>query len=129
MKVWYGARLCCLRPGMLCVIALALTGLPGCKKCGDAVTAQITGPATMHVGEAIQLVVTNTYSDAPSNPVQPGFRSISWDSSNPSVLTVSLDGLARGVAPGTATITATPFANCVGAIDRIPGTLTITVVP
>ena len=121
---------CYMRLSTLLVVALALTILPGCRKCtsGD-VTAQVTGPATIHVDEVVQLIVTNTYSDTPSSPVQPSFRSIRWESSNPNILTVSLDGAARGIAPGMATVTATPLVNCAGPIDRIPGTLTITVVP
>lgn len=129
MHCLHSARPCCQHLGALFVIALTLISLPACKKCPGDVNVQITGPATIRVGEIVQLDATYAYSDAPFNPVQPGFRSVSWESSETHVLSVSLDGAVRGIAPGTATVTATPFVSCYGPIDRISGTLTITVVP
>ena len=94
------------------------------------VTAQVTGPATVHVGEVIQLAVTLTFSDGTSNPLQPSeISAVIFDSSNTSVLTVSEAGEVRGIAPGTATVTATPSVTSTGTGKRTAGTIAITVVP
>jgi Bacterial Ig-like domain (group 2) len=75
--------------------------------------------------------VTLTFSDGTSNPLQPSqFAAVViFDSSNTSVLTVSEAGEVRGIAPGTATVTATPSVTSTGSGQRTAGTIAITVVP
>jgi hypothetical protein len=113
------------------VVGLALISLTACfGEYSRDVTAQVTGPATVRVGEVIQLAVTLTFSDGTSGLVQPSqTSSIILESSNTSVLTVSVDGVARGIAPGTATVTATPSVTSTGTGKRTAGTIAITVVP
>ena len=116
------------RTGTL-VVALAFISLMACEYSRD-VTAHVTGPATLRVGEVIQLAVTLTFSDGTSNPLQPSqISSVMFDSSNTSVLTVSEAGEVRGIALGTATVTATPSATTTGTGKRTAGTIAITVVP
>jgi Bacterial Ig-like domain (group 2) len=112
------------------VVALAFTSLIACGEYSRDVTAQVTGPTTVRVGEAIQLAVTLTFSDGTSSPLGPS--RIGWvmfESSNTSVLTVSEAGEVRGIAPGTAIVTATPDATTTGTGKRTEGTIAITVVP
>ena len=111
------------------VVALAFVSLTACGEYGRDVTAHVTGPTTVRVGEVIQLAVTLTFSDGTSNLVQPSQLSwVTFDSSNTSVLTVSEAGEVRGIAPGTATVTATPDATTTGTGKRTAGTIAITVV-
>jgi hypothetical protein len=113
----------------LLVVSLALCGLTACEYRRD-VTAQVTGPATLRVGEVARLAVTLTFSDGTSNLLQPSqIASIVLESSNTSVLTVSAAGEVRGIAPGTATVTATPSVTTTGTGKRTAGTIAITVVP
>jgi hypothetical protein len=116
---------------ILLVVALVLISLTACgREYGRDVTAQVTGPATTRVGEVIQLTVTLTFSDGTSNPVQPSqTSSIILESSNMNVLTVSAAGEVRGIAPGTATVKATPSVTSTGTGKRIAGTVAITVIP
>ena len=84
----------------------------------------------MRVGEVIQLAVTLTFSDGTSNPLAPSqMGSIVFDSSNTIVLTVSQAGEVRGIAPGTATVTATPSVTSTGTGKRTAGTIALTVLP
>jgi hypothetical protein len=111
------------------VVALALASLTACGEYSRDVTAQVTGPATVRVGEVIQLAVTLTFSDGTSNPLQPSqIGEVIFDSSNTSVLTVSEAGEVRGIGPGTATVTATPSVTSTGTGKRTAGTIAITVV-
>src|SRR6266516_1475390 len=73
--------------------------------------------ATILVGGTQQL--TATPLDADGNPLSG--RTVTWVSSNTAVATVSASGLVTGVAPGSATITATS--------EGKSGTATITVNP
>jgi hypothetical protein len=120
-----------MRGTRLPVVALALISLTACfSEYSRDVTAQVTGPATVRVGEVIQLAVTLTFSDGTSNPVQPSqTSSIIMESSNTSVLTVSVAGEVRGIAPGTATVKATPSVMSTGTGKRTAGTIAIAVVP
>ncbi|MSO55636.1 MAG: hypothetical protein EXQ55_01750 [Acidobacteria bacterium] len=115
----------------LLVVAIALVSLTACgREYGRDVTAHVTGPSTVRVGEVIQLAVTLRYSDGTSTPLQPSQSSgVVLESSNTSVLTVSVAGEVRGIAPGTATVTATPSVTSTGTGNRIAGTIAITVVP
>ena len=83
------------------------------------------------MGEEVQLVVTDTtYPRA--NLMQPSANPSSWTSSDPAVLTVSGNGLARGVTPGHVTVTVKPWVLCGGGVyesRQALGTLAITVVP
>jgi PKD repeat protein len=92
-----------------------ILGLPA----ADLVTVAVT-PATpaVAIGGAQQLVATATYSDGSSRDVT---SASAWTSATPAVATVNgTTGAARGVAPGTAAITAT-FGNKAGS-----ATLTVT---
>lgn len=115
----------------LLVVALLFTSLAACgREYGRDVTAQVTGPATVRVGEVIQLAVTLAFSDGTSNLVQPSqTSSVDLESSNTSVLTVSVAGQVRGIAPGTAIVKATPSVTSTGTGKRTAGTIAITVVP
>src|SRR4051794_1038263 len=98
-----------LRSFLVAIVAsLALAACePALYKRG--VTASVTGPSTLQVGEVAQLAVTLTFSDGASYPVEPSRSSyIRLQSSNPGVLSVSSRGEVRGIAPGTATVTVTP---------------------
>ena len=111
-------------------VALALASLTACGEYSRDVTAQVTGPATVRVGEVIQLAVTLIFSDGTSNPLEPSqISEVTFESSNANVLTVSEVGEVRGNAPGTATVTATPAATSTGTGKRTAGTIAITVVP
>ncbi|HEX9884929.1 MAG TPA: Ig-like domain-containing protein [Longimicrobiales bacterium] len=61
------------------------------------------GAGAVLVGETLQLTVT--LEDAGGNPLTG--RTVTWDSSDDDVATVSGTGLVTGVAPGDVTITAT----------------------
>ena len=82
-----------------------------------ASVAVTPGSATVSVGGTQQL--TATPLDADGNPLSG--RTVTWVSSNTAVATVSASGLVTGVAPGSATITATS--------EGKSGTATITVNP
>jgi uncharacterized protein YjdB len=112
------------------VVALTFISLMACGEYSRDVTAQVTGPASVRVGEVIQLAVTLTFSDGTSNLLQPSqISGVVFESSNTSVLTVSMAGEVRGIAPGTATVTATPSVTSTGTGKRTAGTIVITVVP
>jgi alpha-tubulin suppressor-like RCC1 family protein len=51
--------------------------------------------------------VTNTFLDAAGNPLDPLGRTVTWTSSDPAIASIDNDGAVSGVAPGSATITAT----------------------
>jgi hypothetical protein len=94
------------------------------------VTAIVTGPSSVRVGESAQLSVTLQFDDGRTNMLAPSqISSTTIQSSNTSVLTVSARGEVRGVSPGTATVTVIPSATADGNYSPIPGWLAITVVP
>ncbi|MFT4114142.1 beta strand repeat-containing protein [Silvibacterium sp.] len=72
--------------------------------------------ASVTTGGNQQFTATGSYSDGSTQDLT---SSATWSSSSPSVAVVSSDGLASGVAAGTATITATS--------GSISGTATLTV--
>ncbi len=112
--------------------ALAVMGMSACSPglYRRKVTASVTGPSSIRVGETAQLSITLTFSDGTSNLLQPSqASSVEVQSSNPSVLTVTGDGQIRGISPGTATVTVTPSVTSVGNNNRTPGTLAIVVIP
>ena len=84
------------------------------------------GSLDLRVGESGQL--TATAADASGVPL--GGRGIGWNSSAPSVATVSADGLVRAVGPGTATITAASegiagaASVAVASVPVVPGVAT-----
>jgi len=72
----------------------------------------VTGvPATLSVGQSIQLAATATFLDGTTLNVT-GIAT--WKSSNPSVAIVSNSGLLAAIGPGTVTVTAT-YDSVVGA--------------
>lgn len=80
--------------------------------------------ATIYVGFAVGNTVQLTATVAPSNATD---KSVSWESSNTSVATVSSAGLVTAVAVGTATITVTTTdgsktATCAITVENAPGT-------
>ncbi len=74
--------------------------------CNVMVTSPVTGVSldrdelTLNVGQVDQLLVTIIPKDANN-------RQVIWDSTDVSVVTVSLDGTVMGLKAGTATLTAT----------------------
>jgi uncharacterized protein YjdB len=84
----------------------------------EPVASVAVSPATaeLQVGGTTQL--TATPRDAAGNPLTG--RTVTWSSSAPGIATVSANGTVTGVAPGTATITATS--------EGRTGTSTVTVV-
>lgn len=76
----------------------------------SAVTV-VLGAPSIAVGETT--LASATLQDASGNVL--AGRSVSWTSSNPGVATVSAAGLVRGVAAGSATITATSEGKAGGA--------------
>jgi uncharacterized protein YjdB len=111
------------------LVVLVFISLTACEYSRD-VTALVTGPASVRVGEVSQLVVTLMYSDGTSNPLRPSqFGGVTLESSNTRVLTVSAAGEVHGIAPGTATVTATPSVTSTGTGKRTAGTIAISVVP
>ena len=92
------------------------------------VTAVVSGPTSVQTGATVQLNVRLEYSDGSVRLLAPSMMgSIEWSSSNTSVARVNFQGTVTGVAPGTATITATPAMTSTGSGERIPGTHTISV--
>jgi len=69
------------------------------------VAAVAVWPPSSSIPVGLTLQLTATPQDRDGNPLQG--RLVTWASSNPSVATVSPEGLATGVTQGSATITAT----------------------
>jgi hypothetical protein len=94
------------------------------------VTASVSGPTSLRVGETGQLAITLNFSDGTNNFVQPSqASSVVIASSDVTVLTVSSAGEVRGVSVGNATVTVTPSVSTVGAPgNRTAGTIQIAVV-
>ncbi|OLD40215.1 MAG: hypothetical protein AUI57_00425, partial [Candidatus Rokubacteria bacterium 13_1_40CM_2_68_8] len=101
--------------GMVSGIALGSANITATSE-GQSATAPLTvsnvpvasvvvapSVANILVGDTVQLTATARDS---ASAVLAG-RAITWSSSNPSVATVSSSGLTRGIAAGTATISAT----------------------
>ncbi len=71
----------------------------------ELLTITISPPsATMNLPGTLQFVATGSYSDGSSNVLT---SSATWKSSDTGVATIVSGGQATGVAPGSATITAT----------------------
>jgi len=91
----------------LLVLLVALAGLPACKDTMGPTGGPLTGlavspsPLYLGVGDTMTLSAIGTRDDGTTAPATATFKS-----SNTSIVTVSGSGLARGVAVGTATITA-----------------------
>ena len=91
------------------------------------ITAVVTGPATLAVGQTVLLQCTLEYSDGTKSPLSPSLVGVVvWTSSNNEVATVDAFGGVTGVAPGTVTITATPAPFQTDG-TRTPGSHTMTV--
>ena len=71
----------------------------------NVLSSLVLGPAdpVLAVGGTQQLTATGTYTDGSTADVS---QWVNWSSSNPEIVSVNQDGLAWGVALGTATITA-----------------------
>jgi hypothetical protein len=128
-----GVAACCFRLFTFTLAALTVISASACERttptCPTDLPAEVAGPARMRVGEDVQLQVTETFYPR-ANLMQPSANPSSWTSSDPAVLTVSVNGLARGVAPGRVTVTVKPWVRCgVDEIRQALGTLAITVVP
>lgn len=76
--------------------------------------------ASIKVGHTQQFTTTCTFSDDKQYPCP----TMTWQSSDQSTATVNADGLATGIAPNTANITA-----FVGTITSPPAELTVTAMP
>lgn len=124
-----GIATCSFRLFTFTLAALTVISVSACTKtCPSDLAAKMAGPASIRVGEEVQLLVTDTkYPRA--NPMGPSANPNNWTSSDPAVLTVSVNGLARGVAPGNVTVTVKVLVSCPGENRQAPGTLAITVVP
>jgi hypothetical protein len=111
----------------LLFVAASLACTPGLYK--RDVTATVTGPAKVAVGESVLLAATLEYSDGSSWGPSPSVNaSVAWASSDTARASVDAStGRVTGVAPGEVTITATPSATTTGTGRRLAGTLRLTV--
>lgn len=92
------------------------------------VTAVVSGPTSVQAGATVQLTVRLEYSDGFVRLLAPTMMgSVEWTSSNEAVARVNFQGTVTGVAPGTATITASPNLTTTGSGERIPGSHVIEV--
>lgn len=91
------------------------------------ITAVVTGPSTISVGQTVLLQCTLEYSDGSKSPLTPSLAgAVIWTSSNNAVATVDGFGGVTGVSAGTVTITATPSPFQTDG-KRTPGNHSITV--
>ena len=103
----------------LCALTVAVAS---CSDAGGTrlpvvASVRVTSPtASLEVGASAQLTATPT--DASGNAL--ANRPASWSTSSQAILTVSTSGLALGVSPGKATVTAT--------VEGKPGSVELTVV-
>ncbi|MDQ3069935.1 MAG: Ig-like domain-containing protein [Acidobacteriota bacterium] len=115
------ARACAI--GVFLAVAASCT--PGTYR--RDVTAIVSGPATVQVGGTVQLTVRLDYSDGETRLLTPTTMGpVEWSTSDAAIATV-VRGAVRGVARGSAVITATPSVVTTGSGNRIAGALTITV--
>jgi uncharacterized protein YjdB len=88
--------------------ATLIEGLSSVSVHGDTLTPKAIvvapNPATVRVGETVQLAAAAIFSDGTSSDVS---GIVSWFSSATSIATVDAKGLATGVSAGSTTITAT----------------------
>jgi len=84
--------------------------------------------ATLDAGQTQQFTATGTYSDKSTANIT---DSIAWQSSNVAIATISAAGLAKCVAQGAATITASSTGLTANAALSInpPGLVSITIAP
>lgn len=116
-----------------CAYLLALTACtPGLYKRG--VTARVSGPSQLLVGEKIFLEVRLEYSDGEVFPTGPSSynasanAAVDWVSSNSAIASVGAQtGLVTAIAAGEVTITATPGVTTTGTGQRTAGTIRIAV--
>src|SRR5688572_5621453 len=101
------------------VVALAFTIACGGDSSGPpaVATVDVSAPGNLVVGQTTQL--TATPRDALGKPL--ANRTIAWSTSSATIATVSNSGVVAGVAPGTATITA--------SVEGKTGTQIVSVVP
>lgn len=71
------------------------------------VTAQARGATGIAISGAKQVVTGKTVTLKAQLSGKPTNKTVKWESSDPSIATVSSKGVVKGVAPGTAVITAT----------------------
>ena len=88
----------------------AVTDQTPAKLSDIVVSAAITSNA---VGLSEQLKASGDYSDGTTTNMT---QSVTWSSSNTAVISVNQSGLATGVAPGTATVSATSSNGVIGSI-------------
>ncbi|HEX7121350.1 MAG TPA: Ig-like domain-containing protein [Gemmatimonadaceae bacterium] len=81
---------------------------------------------TRVTGETVQFIATA--ADASGNPITG--RTVTWESSNIAVATISTTGLATTVGEGTTTITATiDGVEDVATLNVVPGVASVTITP
>lgn len=93
-------------------VSASLDGISGeavltVRAVGLSAIAVTPATATITVGSAQHFAATGTFSDASTQDMT---AEVAWESSSPSVATVSPSGRAAGVFAGTTTITATSSA-------------------
>jgi uncharacterized protein YjdB len=113
----------------LYLLAIVLAGAAGCETLYTRdVTAVLTGASTVAVGATTQITCTLEYSDGEKLTLGPSHAgTVLWQTSNADVARVDIFGIVTGIAPGTATITATPSPYTTGTGKRTAGTHQITV--
>jgi hypothetical protein len=116
------------RFGFVIVLSLALFAVSGCGngsgRTGTPVEAVKSisispGSATILMGKQQQFSATAIYSDGSTKSAPAG---LTWSSSNTAVATVDNSGLAKGIAPGSVTISA-----AVGSVNGTSSTKVQTV--
>lgn len=108
----------------ICLIGLAWEGCKGTDSITPppppvSVARVDVGPSAASVPVTQTVQLSATPRDAAQNPLTN--RTVTWASLNGAIASVNASGLVTGVAPGTASITATS--------EGVAGTATITVVP
>lgn len=88
----------------------AVTDQTPAKLSDIVVSAAVTSNA---VGLSEQLKASGDYSDGTTTNMT---QSVTWSSSNTGIISVNQSGLATGVAPGTATVSATSNNGVIGSI-------------
>ncbi len=90
---------------------------PGSEATLVSIAVTPASPSSLTVGHTQQFTATGTYSNNSTPNIT---TSVTWDSSNDAVATISTTGLATGVAPGSVLITAT-----LSGISNSPLTLVV----
>ena len=113
MKTWKTLAV----PAALLGFTVALAGCHDSSSPHLVSINAVAASPTVAIGATDQLTVTGTNSDGAKAPQT---TNVTFNSSAPSIATVSATGLVTGVAPGTATITAT-----VSGVPSSPVTVTV----